>query len=63
MAEEQNFLDKAVEGFVLFALNQSEVCTSPSRALIYEDIYEELIRRCIECVKATSSETHSMNLL
>ncbi|GGG73449.1 aldehyde dehydrogenase [Salipiger pallidus] len=52
MAEDDAFLDKAVEGFVLFAFNQGEVCTCPSRALIQEDIYEEFIARCIERVKA-----------
>ncbi|ARE82767.1 acetaldehyde dehydrogenase 2 [Roseovarius mucosus] len=52
MAADDAFLDKAVEGFVLFAFNQGEVCTCPSRALIQEDIYEEFIARCIARVKA-----------
>jgi aldehyde dehydrogenase len=52
MAHDDAFLDKAVEGFVLFAFNQGEVCTCPSRALIHEDIYEDFIARCIERVKA-----------
>lgn len=52
MAQDDAFLDKCVEGFVLFAFNQGEVCTSPSRALIQEDIYEEFIKRCIARVKA-----------
>ncbi|MCQ0090511.1 aldehyde dehydrogenase [Roseovarius sp. M141] len=52
MAEDDAFLDKAVEGFVLFAFNQGEVCTCPSRALIQEDIYEDFIERCIARVKA-----------
>jgi aldehyde dehydrogenase len=52
MAEDDNFLDKAVEGFVLFALNQGEVCTCPSRALIHEDNYEESMKRCIERLNA-----------
>lgn len=52
MDEDDAFLDKAVEGFVLFAFNQGEVCTCPSRALIHEDIYEEFITRCIARVKA-----------
>jgi len=52
MAKDDAFLDKAVEGFVLFAFNQGEVCTCPSRALIQEDIYEEFIARCIARVKA-----------
>ncbi|MFY0680239.1 MAG: aldehyde dehydrogenase [Thalassovita sp.] len=52
MAEDDAFLDKAVEGFVMFAFNQGEVCTCPSRALIHEDIYDEFIARAIERVKA-----------
>ncbi|WFE74755.1 aldehyde dehydrogenase family protein [Roseinatronobacter sp. S2] len=52
MAQDDAYLDKAVEGFVLFAFNQGEVCTCPSRALIQEDIYEDFIARCIARVKA-----------
>ncbi|MFN3145290.1 MAG: aldehyde dehydrogenase [Paracoccaceae bacterium] len=52
MAEDDAFLDKAVEGFVLFAFNQGEVCTCPSRALIQEDIYEAFIARAIKRVEA-----------
>ncbi|MGF1659261.1 MAG: aldehyde dehydrogenase [Rubrimonas sp.] len=52
MAKDDAFLDKAVEGFVLFAFNQGEVCTCPSRALIQEDIYEAFIERAIARVKA-----------
>ena len=52
MAADDAFLDKAIEGFVLFAFNQGEVCTCPSRALIHEDIYEEFITRAIARVKA-----------
>src|SRR5246127_3457379 len=39
-AEDDDFLDKAIEGFVMFALNQGEVCTCPSRALVHEAIYD-----------------------
>lgn len=46
------FFDKAIEGFVLFALNQGEVCTCPSRALIHEDIYEEFMARALKRVEA-----------
>jgi aldehyde dehydrogenase len=52
MAEDDEFLDKAIEGFVLFALNQGEVCTCPSRALIHESIYDRFIERCIARVQA-----------
>ena len=52
MAQDDNFLDKAIEGLVLFAFNQGEVCTCPSRALIQESIYEEFMARCLERVEA-----------
>ncbi len=52
MAHDDDFLDKAIEGMVMFALNQGEVCTCPSRALIHEDIYEAFIERAVERVKA-----------
>jgi len=52
MDEDDDFLDKAVEGLVMFALNQCEVCTCPSRALVHESIYDEFMKRCIERVKA-----------
>ncbi|WLV24565.1 aldehyde dehydrogenase family protein [Aciduricibacillus chroicocephali] len=51
MDRDDAFLDKAVEGFVMFALNSGEVCTCPSRALIQESIYERFIERAIERVK------------
>ncbi|KZE31801.1 aldehyde dehydrogenase [Crenobacter luteus] len=46
------FLDKAVEGFVMFALNQGEVCTCPSRALIQESMYERFMEKALERVAA-----------
>ncbi len=46
------FFDKAIEGAVMFALNQGEICTCPSRLLIQEDIYDKLMPRIIERVKA-----------
>ncbi|WP_226677153.1 aldehyde dehydrogenase [Rossellomorea aquimaris] len=51
MDHDDDFLDKAVEGFVMFALNQGEVCTCPSRALIQESIYDKFMERAIERVK------------
>lgn len=51
MNEDDDFLDKAIEGMVMFALNQGEVCTCPSRALIQESIYDEFIERAIKRVK------------
>ncbi|MFO1142473.1 MAG: aldehyde dehydrogenase [Amaricoccus sp.] len=52
MAEDDDFLDKAVEGFVMFAFNQGEVCTCPSRALIHESIYERFMERAIARTEA-----------
>ena len=52
MAADDNFLDKAVEGLVLFAFNQGEVCTCPSRALIQENIYDEFMERCLKRIDA-----------
>ena len=48
LAEDDEFLDKAVEGLVLYAFNKGEVCTCPSRALIQESIYDEFMGRCLE---------------
>ncbi|WP_179860953.1 aldehyde dehydrogenase [Bhargavaea cecembensis] len=50
--EDDAFLDKAVEGFVMFALNQGEVCTCPSRALIQESIYDKFMERALKRVEA-----------
>jgi len=52
MAADDEFLDKAVEGFVLFAFNQGEVCTCPSRALIHSSIYDEFMARALARVEA-----------
>jgi len=48
MAADDEFLDKAVEGLVLYAFNKGEVCTCPSRALIDESIYDEFMTRCLD---------------
>src|SRR5690606_36144871 len=50
MDEDDSYLDKAIEGAVLFALNQGEICTCPSRLLIQEDIYDKFIERVVERV-------------
>jgi len=52
MDKDDAFFDKAIEGLVLFAFNQGEVCTCPSRALIQESIYEPFMARVLERVKA-----------
>jgi aldehyde dehydrogenase len=51
MAKDDEFFDKALEGFTLFALNQGEICTCPSRALIQESIYDAFMERALERVK------------
>ncbi|WP_342375012.1 aldehyde dehydrogenase family protein [Myxococcus stipitatus] len=51
MAQDDDFLDKAMEGFAMFALNQGEVCTCPSRALVGERIFNQFIERGLERVK------------
>ncbi|MEV0804649.1 aldehyde dehydrogenase family protein [Kribbella sp. NPDC050281] len=52
MAHDDKFLDKAVEGLVLYAFNKGEVCTCPSRALIQADIYDEFMSRCLDRIAA-----------
>ena len=51
-AKDDAFFDKALEGFTMFALNQGEVCTCPSRALIQESIYERFMERALKRVSA-----------
>jgi len=50
-AKSDDFADKALEGFAMFALNQGEVCTCPSRALIQESIYDRFIEAAVARVK------------
>lgn len=52
MDKDDAFLDKAIEGLVLFAFNQGEVCTCPSRALIQESIYEKFMEKVLKRVAA-----------
>lgn len=52
MEKDDGFLDKAIEGLVLFAFNQGEVCTCPSRALIQESIYDAFMERVLKRVAA-----------
>ncbi|MGV3581742.1 MAG: aldehyde dehydrogenase family protein [Methylophilus sp.] len=52
MDEDDAFFDKAIEGLVLFAFNQGEVCTCPSRALIQESIYDKFMERVLGRVAA-----------
>jgi aldehyde dehydrogenase len=46
------FFDKAIEGAVMFALNQGEVCTCPSRILVHESIYDKFMKRVVERTNA-----------
>ena len=61
MAEDDDFLDKAVEGLVLYAFNKGEVCTCPSRALIEESIYDEFMERCLARI-AQIRQGHPLDL-
>ena len=50
--EDDDFFDKALEGFTMFALNQGEVCTCPSRVLIQESVYDHFMERALKRVAA-----------
>ena len=52
MAKDDGFLDKALEGFAMFALNQGEVCTCPSRALVHKSIYDRFMEKAVARVNA-----------
>ena len=52
MREDDDYFDKALEGFAMFALNQGEVCTCPSRALVQESIYERFMERAVARTEA-----------
>ncbi len=52
MDADDDFFDKCLEGAVMFALNQGEVCTCPSRILVQESIYERFMERVVERTKA-----------
>ena len=55
MAADDAFRSKALEGFAMFALNQGEVCTCPSRALVHESIYDEFMELATARVEAIVS--------
>lgn len=52
MDADDEYFDKCLEGAVMFALNQGEVCTCPSRLLVQESIYDQFIERVIERTEA-----------
>ncbi len=51
MDADDDYFDKSLEGFTMFALNQGEVCTCPSRALVEESVYDRFIERAVERTK------------
>ncbi|SMC61640.1 aldehyde dehydrogenase [Rhizobium sp. RU36D] len=61
MREDDDYLDKALEGFAMFALNQGEVCTCPSRALVHEKIYDRFMEKAIKRVEAVQ-QGHPLQL-
>src|SRR5664280_4821 len=48
MDQDDRFLDKAIEGLVLYAFNKGEVCTCPSRALVQESVFDKFMERCLD---------------
>src|SRR5690606_14246108 len=52
MEADDDFFDKALEGFAMFALNQGEVCTCPSRVLVQESIYDRFMERAVARTQA-----------
>ena len=60
LAADDDFLDKAIEGLVLYAFNKGEVCTCPSRALIQESVYDEFMPRVLDRIRAIK-QGHSLD--
>ena len=56
MDKDDDFFDKCLEGFVMFTLNQGEVCTCPSRALVQESIYDKFMERAVARTKAVKQD-------
>jgi aldehyde dehydrogenase len=52
MEQDDDYFDKCLEGFAMFALNQGEVCTCPSRVLVQESIYDKFMERAVKRVAA-----------
>lgn len=64
MNEDDAYFDKCLEGFAMFALNQGEVCTCPSRALVAESIYDQFMERAIDRVnKIKQGDPRDMNTM
>ena len=60
-AANDDFYDKALEGFTMFALNQGEVCTCPSRALVQQSMYERFVADAVVRTKAIK-QGHPLDL-
>ncbi len=60
MNQEDAFIDKCAEGFVLGYFNQGEVCTCPSRALIQDSIYDAFMERVLAKTKAMIPVSHTL---
>ena len=60
LADDDDFLDKAVEGLVLYAFNKGEVCTCPSRALIYQDFMARALARIAKIRQGNPLDTETM---
>jgi aldehyde dehydrogenase len=56
MAQDDDFLDKCLEGFAMFTLNQGEVCTCPSRVLVQESIYDKFMEKAVARTKAVKQD-------
>src|SRR5687768_1484852 len=56
MSQHDSFLEKAFEGFGMFALNQGEVCTCPSRALIEDAIYDDFLQHAVSRVSHNNKQ-------
>ena len=56
MDKNDDFFDKCLEGFAMFTLNQGEVCTCPSRALVQESIYDKFMEKAIARTKAVKQD-------
>ena len=63
MAEDDAFFDKALEGFTMFALNQGEVCTCPSRALVQNSIYDRFMEKAVARVKKIKQGNRSSSTM
>lgn len=56
MDKEDDYLEKALEGFTMFALNQGEICTCPSRALVHESIADAFLAKAVARVKRIKTD-------